>query len=300
LFSFGLTKSRDSGTSYTLHLVRTSTNTTTATNYALEGDIKDAPDIPIHGNAQNGPFLQICNGIQTSPPTKYIITKTHCSAFCSDCLPKNYIETPRSFEVSCRSGTKGMVASNGYVYKQPVTYDQSLVGKAVHIFRHPLDNIVARFHLEYNTLRKKANEWEATHPNNSTGFMAWCRDMDSKSQLHRVRWIDSKLMILLSQIPCHEEFYRYVQWHNLAFDVTRGNGIPVHVIHYRNYSDSFEETLRQLLDFLDLPRNGDVEPFQTGKVYADYYTKEQRRNIRQLIQEFASEDTWQNVKDYEF
>lgn len=228
------------------------------------------------------------------------MTKTHCNAFCSDCLPKNYIETPRSFEVSCRSGTKAVFDQSGNLVKESVTYNQTLVGKAVHVFRHPLDNVVARFHLEYHTLRKKENGWVKSHPNNSTGFAAWCKEMDGASHLHKMRWIDPQLMQLLRKIPCHEEFYRYVQWHNLAFDVTRGNGIPVHIVHYHNYSENFDETLSKLLAFLELSRNGMVEPFHAGKVYSDYYTNAQRQDIRRAIREFASVDTWENVKDYEF
>ena len=290
----------NSGTSYTLHLTRQATNTTTATNYALEGDIKDKPSIPIHNAAQQGPFLQICNDRNTTLPTNYILTKTHCHAFCSDCLPQNYIETPRSFEVSCRTGTRAVADKSGQLVKQKVTYDQALVAKAVHMFRHPLDNVVARYHLEHNTLRKKKSGWLETHPNNRTGFAAWCKEMDESSQLPKMRWVDRHLMDLLRKIPCHEEFYRYIQWHNLAFDVTRGRGIPVHVIHYHKYSEKFEETLSKLLGFLELPRRGEVEPFHAGKVYHSYYTKEQRQDIRRVIREFASVDTWENVKDYEF
>ena len=172
--------------------------------------------------------------------------------------------------------------------------------KAVHIFRHPLDNVVARYHLEYNTLRKKDAGWEKTHPNNRTGFIAWCKEMDAASQLQTMRWIDPQLMNLLNKIPCHEEFYRYVQWHNLAFDVTRGNNIAVHIVHYHNYSQNFDETLSKLLSFLELSRNGQVEPFHAGKTYTDYYTPRERKKIRRAIQEFASVETWDNIKDYDF
>eukprot|EP00957_Ditylum_brightwellii_P051315 3890622-Ditylum_brightwellii.AAC.1 len=47
----------NSGTSYTIHLIRGITNTTTATNYGLEGDIKDEESVPAISNSENGPFL---------------------------------------------------------------------------------------------------------------------------------------------------------------------------------------------------------------------------------------------------
>jgi len=180
-----------------------------------------------------------------------------------------------------------------------VTYDQGKVAKAVHLFRHPLDNIVARFHLEYNN-QKKNNKWLQKHSYNKDGFLTWCREMDSKSQLRKYRWVDSKLWSLLKKIPCHEEFYRYVQWHNLAFTVTNNNNIPVHVLQYHSYSTNFDRTLEIFLRFLDLRRNGKIEPFQTGKEYHSYYTKTQREDIRNFILEFASVDTWDQMKGYKF
>lgn len=291
----------NSGTSYTLHLTREASNTTTATNYALEGDIKDQPSVPIHDGATEGPFLQLTRELVTAVPSKYILTKTHCHAFCADCKPHNYLETPRSFEVSCRSGKRAVLDEAGHLTKTKVTYDQSLVEKAVHMFRNPLDNVVARFHLEYNTAKvKKGAIWTETHPNNQEGFVIWCKEMDKSSQLSKMRWIDPQLMSLLRNVPCHEEFFRYVQWHNLAFDVTRGRGIPVHVIQYQQYSENFEDTLTDLLEFLELPRTGKVEPFHAGKEYSSYYTTEQRVAIKRVIQEFASVDTWENVKDFAY
>jgi hypothetical protein len=292
----------NSGTSYTLHLTREATNTTTATNYALEGDIKDEPSVPVRRGEHQGPFLQLIRDRTTTVPSKYILTKTHCNAFCSDCKPRNYIETPRSFEVSCRSGKRAVLNEFGDLTNKRVTYDQSVVAKAVHVFRNPLDNVVARFHLDYNTAKssKKASDWTEKHPNNRTGFATWCKEMDESSLLPTMRWIDEGLMNLLRKVPCHQEFFRYVQWHNLAFDVTRGRGIPVHIIHYQNYSENFEGTLTDLLEFLELPRTGRVEPFHAGKEYSSYYTKKQRGAIKRVIQEFASVDTWDNVKDFEF
>jgi hypothetical protein len=71
----------NSGTSYTIHAVRELTNTTTATNYGLEGDIKDDESVPVFQHSEdgyNGPFLELIPGRSTNIP-KYILTKTHCS-----------------------------------------------------------------------------------------------------------------------------------------------------------------------------------------------------------------------------
>ena len=140
----------NSGTSYTLHLLREVTNTTTATNYGLEGDIKDEPSVPVHEGNENGPFLELIRTIKTKIPPRYILTKTHCTGFCADCDPTSFIETPRSFQMGCLSGRKGIQGKNGKGMRTvPVRYEADFVKKTVHLIRSPLDNIVARFHLEH-------------------------------------------------------------------------------------------------------------------------------------------------------
>ena len=68
----------NSGTSFTLHMTREASNCTTATNYALEGAIKDKPSVPaIEGpDGLQGPFLEVIPGRFTNLPTT-ILTKTH-------------------------------------------------------------------------------------------------------------------------------------------------------------------------------------------------------------------------------
>lgn len=65
----------NSGTSYTIHLIRETSNTTTATNYALEGDIKDEASVPAIKGSEDGPYLELIKTIQTNIP-KFILTKT--------------------------------------------------------------------------------------------------------------------------------------------------------------------------------------------------------------------------------
>lgn len=66
----------NSGTSYTIHLIRETSNTTTATNYALEGDIKDEASVPAIPGSEDGPYLELIKTIKTSIPERFILTKT--------------------------------------------------------------------------------------------------------------------------------------------------------------------------------------------------------------------------------
>jgi hypothetical protein len=234
-------------------------------------------------------------------PKTHILTKTHCGGFCSDCLPEAYLETPRSFQRSCQTGRKAYLDQNGSLKTSPVTYDAGLVRKAVHIIRNPLDNIVARFHLDWKKYRDKGKqEWTAAFPYNATGFQRWCQQMDRNNKVSQSRWVDDKLALLMKAIPCQEEFLRYVQWHNLAFSVTRDMGIPTHMIHYHDYRDDWEGTVTKLLHFLELTRTEVGEPFVPGKEYQKYYTAEDRLAIKAFIQEYASAETWENVKDFNY
>jgi hypothetical protein len=164
-----------------------------------------------------------------------------------------------------------------------------------------LDNIVARFHLDWKKYRDKGKqEWTAAFPYNATGFQRWCQQMDRNNKVSQSRWVDDKLALLMKAIPCQEEFLRYVQWHNLAFSVTRDMGIPTHMIHYHDYRDDWEGTVTKLLHFLELTRTEVGEPFVPGKEYQKYYTAEDRLAIKAFIQEYASAETWENVKDFNY
>ena len=77
----------NSGTTFTLNLIRELTNTTTATNYRLESEMKDGdgerlpdfpPAFPDTADAEKGPFLHVIPQKITYTP-KLILTKTHCN-----------------------------------------------------------------------------------------------------------------------------------------------------------------------------------------------------------------------------
>ncbi|KAL7572049.1 hypothetical protein ACA910_001700 [Epithemia clementina (nom. ined.)] len=293
----------NSGTSFTLHMTREASNCTTATNYALEGDIKDKPSVPaIAGPAgENGPFLELIPNRDTNIPES-ILTKTHCKGFCSGeiCGPERTLHTVRSFMMGCLSGKRAVETENG-LEKIDVTYDKSLVKKAIHLFRHPLDNIVARFHLEYKVQGERGNTaFVETLPRNSTGFHRWCAMDDRNRELIESRFMDVQLKAKMRVIPCMNDFYRYVQWHNLAFAVSRDMNIPTMLLHYHEYSDDFESTRDRVLHWIGLPHVGQGEPFHAGKVYRHYYSAPQKIAIREFLEEVASAETWEQIKIYDF
>ena len=163
----------NSGTSYTIHTIRELTNTTTATNYGLEGEIKDKESVPAFEgwDSEKGPFLELIPRRRTNIP-RLILTKTHCGGFSTTLHAEGYIETPRSFLKSCLKSKRGIFSTeSNSMETQSVWYSPDLVKKAIHIIRNPMDNIVARFHLERKRYTAKNNKkWLADHPNDKVGF----------------------------------------------------------------------------------------------------------------------------------
>lgn len=290
----------NSGTSYTIHLVRELTNTTTATNYGLEGDIKDEPSVPAFNHGINGPFLERIPGRYTNIPP-LILTKTHCGGFSTSLNPTSYIETPRSFLKSCLKGKRGVYSSDSKsVATHSVWYSQDLVKKIVHIFRSPLDNVVARFHLKRKRFTARKNKkWLHDYPDNKLGFHKWCKSIDDSQQLARTRWIDRELGEAFLGVPCHAEFYRYVEWHNYADGVKMDLGIPTMVFYYEDYSTRFDDVTEELLNFLELEHQESSAPvFIVNKKYDDYYSKEQTQAITALVKELSNKRTWKHLAHY--
>lgn len=238
----------------------------------------------------NGPFLLLNHPKITRVP-ETVLTKTHCHAV----WPKH---TTRRFIMGCLSGQKAVMTENSELVLLPVTYDPSLVTKAIHIFRHPLDNIVARFHFAYN---KKGNQtFHDLYPNNATGFQRWCESEDKDLRLFQSLSFDDRLTDKMKGIPCRNEFFRYVQWHNTAFSAMRDMALPTMILHYHEYQDDYQGTRDRILAWLGLPLVGEGVPFQTGKRYRHFYTALQKRAILSFVRELASADTWEQLKRYDF
>ncbi|KAL7433023.1 hypothetical protein ACHAXM_003375 [Skeletonema potamos] len=119
----------NSGTSYTSKLVRQASQTTTATNYGMEGLISatDYKSVPVYNFSLDGPYWlhpptnSVDDGseiegedkqqtkrdvLPTPPMTASILTKTHCGIRCSHCPPLMYVENEETFYQRCLSGAR--------------------------------------------------------------------------------------------------------------------------------------------------------------------------------------------------
>ncbi|CAB9499905.1 expressed unknown protein [Seminavis robusta] len=295
----------NSGTSYTGQLVKHLTRTKTASNYGEQNLDLQGSSVPVYhdGNKKQkdrnwqGPFYvdpTQSKGYET--PHAYVLTKTHCGGYTTNTSPERYVEATHSFRRRCLSTR---YVKNGTLYKGE--YDAALVHKAIHLFRNPFDNVVSRFNFEHKRLEKKKG-----YTNGSTksreGFRAFCQQMDTtwkESERNSIVYEDS-ILAKMESVPCHSDFFRYVEWHNLAFVTTQDLGIETMILHYEDYGAStFETTKNKLLEFLELEERGVSSPFKDGKVYSkEYFTKKEREVVKEVLQQLALKTTWGYLERY--
>ena len=279
----------NSGTSYTLRLVRDITNLSTATNYGHEHRINDA-SILVHQKWINGPFRA---NVSQELPRNFILTKTHCGSRCVHCAPDGYLETPRTFQRSCQSGRRHFNST----WSKEAIYQPDIVSRAVHLIRNPMDNVVARFHLS----RRHAGGGDKAFDNNATGFQAWCAKMDSAYETYESHtpWLDPPLLRLWKSVPCHAEFFKYIQWHDLAWDTAEHMDISMHLLRYEDYDRNWKGTVDALLSYLQLPVATwkGATPFVI-QTYDSFYTSQQKRDIEALLRNVASARIWEIVSPY--
>ena len=210
----------------------------------------------------------------------------------------NYLEDYETFSNRCLGSRYIKQDEDGEFLETQNVYGRSLVSKAVHLIRDPYDNVVSRFHLDYNKY-VKANQTEMMdkYPKSREGFRSYCSDLGDRFNED----LGSKFYKDLDDvkdIPCHADFFRWIQWHNHAFVTTWDMALPTLVMHYENYTTAFEETKNTLLDFLEQKQVHDPPSFVTGKTYREYYTEGEVRAIAAMIKKLALETTWNHIKHY--
>jgi hypothetical protein len=287
----------NSGTSYTSYLIRTVTQTNTGSNYGKESGTDPSglsPSVPIFNDNPIPTWTESWNNHLHQPSKGYILTKTHCGGFsiCTAC--DSFIYNSHTFLKKCLEGdyVTGSAASGVEVSKGYASKDK--IARAVHIIRDPFDNVVARFHLERRTLSKKN---KAHYPNSVEGFRQFCDDLGKIETAHKQSHVFFEDVLDLD-IPCKADFYRYIQWHNMAFTTTWNLAIPTLVVHYESYTTNLNETKDALLEFLEQDEVADAPPFVTGKTYRDYYTADEIDAVSKMTERLALRETWQYMEHY--
>mmetsp|Transcript_14389 Transcript_14389/g.23756 ORF Transcript_14389/g.23756 Transcript_14389/m.23756 type:complete len:433 (-) Transcript_14389:158-1456(-) len=315
----------NSGTSFTITLVQTASNMSMASNYGWEHLGAGNVSYPVQ---KGGPYWLDPDGVK---PHHLVLTKTHCGGYCHDCRPRKSVESPHSFLMHCSradgtildtkkmkdnmNNTNSTTNNNNSTNSTnsstaeivPITknirhvYDyQHDVDRAVHLIRDPLDNMVSRYHLGLHKVEKGGDADKLQrYTYDAQGYTNFCSDIQYEYAEHTDSHVDQDVLRLIQDVPCHMDLFRYVQWHNLAFITTHDLlNVPVHMVHYQEYTDHFDDTLSSLLEFLDLPNTGVVTEFETGKSYRDYFTTAQIDAMRNATRILASPMTWSHLERY--
>lgn len=295
----------NSGTTYTSHFVRKVTQTKTATNYAelhlskavLNG-LETKESMPVYDDQPTGPFWSDGEGAELA--SGFVLTKTHCGAPCVWCKPAQYTQMIHHFRHRCLRSDKMRVV-NGTKTITKTMYPPTRVKKAVHVVRNPLDNVVARFRYE-QVIRNKKMKAQSALGFNSTrdDFRTYCKDLNKEfvGDIKRGRYIQPGVMQILQNVPCHAEFMKWVEFHNMAFIVTRDFDLDTFVLHYEDYSSRFDNVTSELLTFLHLKAIEEPPVFEAFKEYKDYYTQEERNAVAFAVRSMSLRETWEHISRY--
>ena len=287
-----------SGTSYTLNLISRLSNSQVATNYGHESKVDPRPSFPVYEDqADVGPFwMDLSVNPEYGFPKYVVVVKTHCGGRCESCGPSQYAETTYSFRRACCRGKRRVLLPNkNQTTHVQVHYPTTRVTKAIHLIRDAFDNIVSRFHMETRSGRS-ASAFNQT----KEGFRSYCRGLNQRFSADETTSMlfDEEWLKLTQGVPCRADFFRWIEWHNQVFYMTGDMGLETMILEYGSYSTQFNATCNNLLDFLGLLRHGAPEPFVEGKVYRDYFTKDERKQIGMVLKQMASRKTWQHVAKY--
>jgi len=281
------------GTSYTIMNLQRVSNTSAGTNYGKE--VIGNQLVRLRSDVENSPF--VIHPERRIPAT--VLTKTHCTGYCVSC--RTLALTQETFEQGCSEShvdTKDRGPYNA----------TALVAKAVHLFRDPFANLVSRKHLgvqvELQAHPELSDQLTPMKEDTPEALLAWCRYMDSHVIDNAIGWynFDAELRALFPTVPCASDLFRMMQWHNLAIETTSKLNIPVHYLHYEDYEHLFEETVMNLMGFLDLrlTHSGFQQklPFEGGKSYHHLMNTTMATTMVQFMRRIASPASWTHLKRY--
>lgn len=301
----------NSGTTFTLQAVRQLSNRTIAANTCLGW---------VHERCERVPILRLPADSSSSSsfdessalddydyeggpyriskdealPETYVLTRTHCAGH----WPFRRTVPPTVFAQACRQTARVRAALYGLRKVEARSYPHDVVvQRAIHLWRHPFDNVMARF--------RHARRFVPL-----LDFSAYCRVMDA------LAWRPSFLFSQTSSSsmatprrrpPCWSELERYLQWHDNALHLQQeapaNNGTGTMTVLHVEYEDYAQtETYDRILDFLQLERRRDNEqlehPFVPNRTYGDLLSKPQMTVIWQYLKHRASPRVWERLARY--
>jgi hypothetical protein len=174
-------------------------------------------------------------------------------------------------------------------------YKPDRLAKAVHLIRDPFSNVISRFQLEREISGRSANQYDPSRD----GFRDYCASIDNlyTANEQKIIFLDDEILNLIRKVPCHEDFIRYIEWHNLAFSTAADLDLPTYVLHYEWYTSRYNTTVNELLQFLELEQKSEPTAFSPGPLH-NYFTSYERKALKEAYQLMSSVQTWRHVSQY--
>jgi Sulfotransferase domain len=180
--------------------------------------------------------------------------------------------------------------SNQYSYPAHV-----VVEKVIHLWRHPWDNVVARFHHVRRHLPAPLLSNLASYCRVMDGFAWRPTHKDAKRK-------NTTATTGAGPVWCQSELDRYLQWHVNAMEMEQANENTMIVLHvkYEDYQHDVDATLKRILKVLHLDqvRNDLTVPFEPNNTYANLLSLEQMHAIAVYVKERASPRVWEKIAAY--
>mmetsp|Transcript_38227 Transcript_38227/g.46638 ORF Transcript_38227/g.46638 Transcript_38227/m.46638 type:complete len:411 (-) Transcript_38227:102-1334(-) len=302
-----------SGQDFLQRAIHDMTKTSTAINYGeavmlTSGMIiSDAiSSVPLYQNNPHGPFA--FSNVHPFPDHGHVLTRTYCSGHCSNCWPQDYIiQSVRLFQYECNVGKR--LETNGKVVD--TYYDSERIFRYIHLIRDPLSQVFARFDHEYTRWSHlNRHDMIKAYPHSKDGFHKWCSDFDDnihdgrRFEIERYYYMkDKEFEKLARKVPCHSNFFRLVQWHNYAFQMTHDehtlHGKPNKVIYFEDLVNRPKRVLNEVLDYLKLEEKSHQFARSNELTNAvNFYEPKHIVALKKYLKQLATKKTWSHLEHY--
>lgn len=239
------------------------------------------------GSTGRGRGPPLLSGVDLSPSNTKALVHTDPSGACFNCHPQDYMHNMDEFRQNLWMAS---VVKDGKVAHIP--YDTNCVKGGLHLYRYPFDNIVLRYwaHREQKHVSNH-NGWVAKYGASNAGFLEWCNVQDSHWKDTEAAWYGEDIIELTKNVPCHQEFYKYINYYNNVEMIERGAGLEMKRICYEEFYNHYHDTVGELLEFLDLPVVRETPPGGGTNIRMGfsqhYFTLEQKKATYTFLKAIA-------------
>jgi len=283
----------ESGAFHLNHILQTVSQRGMGTNNGKmymnpDGRVSPAPmsrnNMRLYGNERGPPLL---SGTDLGAPNTKALVHTTPSGACFNCHPQEYMHNTEEFRHSLWMAS---VIKDGELLHLP--YDTNCVKGGLHLYRFPFDNIVLRYwaHREQKHVSNH-NGWVAKYGASTNGFHEWCNIQDNHWADVERAWYGEEIYALTENVPCHQEFYKYINYYNQVEMIERGAGLNMTRICYEELYNHYHEAVGGLLEFLDLPVVRETPPGGGQDIRMGfsqhYFTLEQKKATYKFLKAIA-------------